>query len=111
MEELPAGEGDYDTKLTIDYTYKGEERSFASIGNGPIDALKRGLAVETGRRLRVLDYNEHALQEGSTAQAAAYIHLMDNDTGETTFGVGVSSNITRASFRALFSALNRLLQK
>jgi 2-isopropylmalate synthase len=29
-------------------------------------------------------------------------------TGKATFGVGVSSNITRASIRAIFSAMNRL---
>ncbi|HKL99594.1 MAG TPA: alpha-isopropylmalate synthase regulatory domain-containing protein, partial [Mobilitalea sp.] len=42
------------------------------------------------------------------AQAAAYIHMLDLTTGKTTFGVGISSNITRASIRAIFSALNRL---
>lgn len=109
MEEISAAEGDYNTRVTVEYTYEGEARSFSSTGNGPIDAVKHGLSQETGLDLRVLDYNEHALQEGSTAQAAAYIHLMDSKTGKTTFGVGVSSNITRASFRAMFSALNRLL--
>ena len=59
--------------------------------------------------LRLLDYNEHALQEGSGAQAASYIHLLDTQSGRATFGVGVSSNITRASFRAIFSAVNRFL--
>jgi 2-isopropylmalate synthase len=34
--------------------------------------------------------------------------MLNEQTGETTFGVGVSSNITRASIRAIFSALNRL---
>ncbi|MDE6876012.1 MAG: 2-isopropylmalate synthase [Lachnospiraceae bacterium] len=109
LEEIAMGENDYDTRVTAGYTYNGEERSFTSIGNGPIDALKRGLSAECGMELRLLDYNEHALQEGSTAQAAAYIHLLDVKSGRTTFGVGVSSNITRASFRAIFSAVNRLL--
>lgn len=61
-----------------------------------------------GREYRILDYTEHALTSGADAQAAAYIHLMDGDTGEVTWGVGVSSNITRASVRAIFSAMNRL---
>ena len=109
IEEVSCGAEDYDTSVTVEYTYNGEAQSFTSTGNGPIDAVKHGLATITGMDLRVLDYNEHALQEGSTAQAAAYIHLMDSNTGKTTFGVGVSSNITRASFRAMFSAVNRLL--
>ena len=61
-------------------------------------------------RIKVLDYSEHALRAGSTAQAAAYIHLMNEETGEATFGVGVSSNITRASIRGIFSAVNRLMK-
>jgi 2-isopropylmalate synthase len=34
--------------------------------------------------------------------------MKDNKTGKVTFGVGVSGNITRASIRGVFSALNRL---
>ncbi len=109
IEEMHTGEEGYDTRATIEYTYEGKETSFTADGNGPIDAVKRGLAMATGMQLRVLDYNEHALQSGSNAQAASYIHLMDNNTGKTTFGVGISSNITRASLRAMFSAVNRLL--
>ena len=48
------------------------------------------------------------LTSGSGAQAASYIHLMDVKTGKVTYGVGISSNITRASFRGIFSAVNRL---
>ena len=81
---------------------------FDAVGNGPIDAVKRGLQVTFGMNIRVLDYEEHALQNGSNAQAAAYIHMMDAESGRVTYGVGVSSNITRASVRAMFSAVNRL---
>jgi 2-isopropylmalate synthase len=70
--------------------------------------VQRGLAEELGIRIKVLDYEEHALQSGSNSQAAAYIHLLDAETGRVTYGVGVSSNITRASVRAIFSAVNRL---
>lgn len=84
------------------------EKVFESVGNGPIDALKNGLEKKLGIEMRVLDYNEHALTSGSGAQAASYIHLMDVRTGRTTYGVGISSNITRASFRGVFSAVNRL---
>jgi 2-isopropylmalate synthase len=34
--------------------------------------------------------------------------MLDAESGSVTYGVGVSSNITRASVRAVFSALNRL---
>lgn len=108
-EEIAAGENNFDTRVIVEYTYHGAPRSFTAVGNGPIDAVKRGIANECGMNLRLLDYNEHALQEGSGAQAASYIHLLDTQSGRATFGVGVSSNITRASFRAIFSAVNRFL--
>ncbi|MCH5252474.1 MAG: 2-isopropylmalate synthase [Lachnospiraceae bacterium] len=102
---------EFDTKVHVVYTDRGEEKTFDVEGNGPIDAVQRGLQQELGMSLKVLDYSEHALQQGSNAQAAAYIHLLDEREGKVTYGVGISSNITRASIRALFSAVNRLLEE
>ncbi len=99
---------EFDTKVTVVYTDRGTEKSFEAVGNGPIDAVKRGIGESLGVNIKILDYEEHALQSGSNSQAAAYIHLLDGDTGSVTYGVGVSSNITRASVRAIFSAVNRL---
>ncbi len=98
----------FDTKVSVIYTDHGEEKSFEAVGNGPIDAVQRGLQETLGISIKVLDYEEHALQSGSNSQAAAYIHLLDSNSGWVTYGVGESSNITRASIRALFSAVNRL---
>lgn len=101
-------QSEFDTKVTVTYTDHGEKKYFEAVGNGPIDAVQRGLQETLGVRIKVLDYEEHALQSGSNSQAAAYIHLLDADDGRVTYGVGVSSNITRASVRAIFSAVNRL---
>lgn len=96
------------TLAKVTYTDHGMEKSFEGVGNGPIDAVQRGLEEALGIQMKVLDYNEHALRSGSNAQAASYIHMMDQATGKVTYGVGVSSNITRASLRGIFSAVNRL---
>ena len=101
-------ESNFDTKVYVTYTDHGIEKNFEGVGNGPIDAVKRGIQEQLGIDIKILDYSEHALQSGSNSQAAAYIHLLDVNTGNVTYGVGVSSNITRASVRAIFSALNRL---
>lgn len=101
-------ETEFDTAVTVTYTDHGEEKQFDAVGNGPIDAVQRGLAEALGISIKILDYEEHALQSGANSQAAAYIHLLDSNTGNVTYGVGVSSNITRASVRAIFSAINRL---
>ena len=104
-----SGEGKtFETSIEVHYTDHGIERSFEAVGNGPIDAVRRGLHQNLGLDVKILDYEEHALQSGSNSQAAAYIHLLDSNSDHVTYGVGVSSNITRASVRAIFSALNRL---
>ena len=98
----------FTTVAVVTYSDHGETNPFEGVGNGPIDAVKRGLEEELGISIKVLDYSEHALTSGSGAQAASYIHLMDQKTGKVTYGVGISSNITRASLRGIFSAVNRL---
>ncbi len=101
-------QSEFDTRVFVTYTDAGIEKRFEAVGNGPIDAVQRGLQQELDTRIKILDYEEHALQSGSNSQAAAYIHLLDADSGNVTYGVGVSSNITRASVRAIFSAVNRM---
>ncbi|MBR5376259.1 MAG: 2-isopropylmalate synthase [Lachnospiraceae bacterium] len=99
---------DFDTQVRVTYTDHGITKEFEAVGNGPIDAVGRGLSNELGINVKVIDYEEHALTGGSNAQAAAYIHMLSPDDNKITYGVGVSSNITRASVRAVFSAVNRL---
>ena len=103
-----ANDSQFDTHVELTYTLNGVENTIEAVGNGPIDAVQRGLKESMNIKVKVLDYEEHALQGGSNAQAAAYIHLLDEEEGRVTYGVGVSSNITRASVRAIFSAVNRL---
>ena len=98
------------THAVLSLEFNGKNMTLDCYGNGPIDAVKKGLQKLVGRNLRLLDYSEHALTTGSEAQAAAYVSMKDLESGDTTFGVGISSNITRASIRAVFSAVNRLLQ-
>ena len=108
VEDVSDSDDSFDTRITLVYTDQGVEKTIEATGNGPIDAAKSALEQALGLNIKILDYSEHALREGSNAQAAAYIHMMDMDTKKVTYGVGISSNITRASIRAIFSALNRL---
>ena len=108
ITDTESADGEFATLAKVTYTDHGMEKTFEGVGNGPIDAVQRGLEEALGIQIKVLDYNEHALNSGSNAQAASYIHLMDKDSGRVTYGVGVSSNITRSSIRGIFSAVNRL---
>jgi 2-isopropylmalate synthase len=53
----------------------------------------------------VLDYAEHALTEGTDAQAASYVECSID--GKTFWGVGIDTNTATASMRAILSAVNR----
>ena len=103
-----AEEDKYNTEVQIWYTDNGDQKEFSAKGSGTIEAVQRGLQNVIGYPIKVLDYSQHALGEGTEAQAAAYIRLLNENTGATTYGVGVSTNITRASIRAIFSAVNRM---
>ncbi len=100
--------GEKDTKVELSFTYNGNDMVVNAIGNGPLDAVKIAVEEATNVNVKILDYTQHSLGEGSNAKAAAYICMEDEKTGNVTYGVGVSSNITRAGIRAFFSALNRL---
>lgn len=102
--------GDTDTHAIVQFIHQGVPMESQADGNGPIDAVKNALQKRIPMDIKVLDYSEHALSEGSHAKAAAYIHVMNRKTGKVTYGVGVSSNITRACIRALFSGLNRAVR-
>ena len=108
IEDISEQHDEYDTKVILTYTDHGVEKVIEGYGNGPIDAVKHGLCQQAGYNTRLTMYTEHALTKGSDSQAASYIQLVDAKTGESAFGVGISSNITRSSIRAIFSALNRL---
>ncbi|MCR5791879.1 MAG: 2-isopropylmalate synthase [Lachnospiraceae bacterium] len=108
IEDWSDNDDEFDTHVKIIYTDHGVEKLVEASGNGPIDATKRAMESELGMEVKILDYSEHALREGSNAQAAAYIHMLDTKTNKAIHGVGVSSNITRASIRAIFSAFNRI---
>ena len=108
IEDISDDQGKYDTKVILTYTDHGEERVIEGFGNGPIDAVKHGLCQQSGFHTKLTMYHEHALTLGSDSQAASYIELVNSDTGASAYGVGISSNINRSSFRAIFSALNRL---
>lgn len=79
-------------------------------GNGPIDAFFQSIqGLEIGS-YHFVNYSEHAISRGSGSKAVAYIQLM-TPGGNSVFGVGISSNINRASLRAILCAINRAIAK
>jgi 2-isopropylmalate synthase len=75
-------------------------------GNGPIDAFVHALRDSVDAELNVLDYAEHAIGQGSEANAVAYVETSEDD-GKVLWGVGVDPNIITASLRAVLNAHER----
>ncbi|QGZ30307.1 2-isopropylmalate synthase [Stutzerimonas stutzeri] len=90
--------------VDVEVASDGEIMHWRGIGKGPLEALVAGLPV----KLEIMDYYEHSIGAGSNARAAAYIEVR-LDGGRSLHGIGIDENITTASIRALFSALNRAL--
>ena len=85
----------------------GVEKVITGEGNGPVSAFVDAL-TSVGVRVRVLDYNEHALTAGGDAKAAAYVECeIENGEVEVHWGVGIDPDITTASLKAVMSAVNR----
>ncbi|HEX3799832.1 MAG TPA: 2-isopropylmalate synthase [Verrucomicrobiae bacterium] len=84
----------------------GKTVEFAGEGNGPLAALVHGFSQAGVPRFEITQYSEHAIGEGESATAIAYIQIKHDDK-RTRWGAGVDTNIELASVRAVLSALNR----
>ncbi|MEV6594262.1 2-isopropylmalate synthase [Streptomyces acidicola] len=90
--------------LTVEAEVDGAETTLVGTGNGPISAFfhaLQGIGVDA----RLLDYQEHTMSEGASAQAASYIEVAIGD--KVLWGIGIDANTTRASLKAVVSAVNR----
>ncbi|SDO11762.1 2-isopropylmalate synthase [Actinacidiphila guanduensis] len=90
--------------LTVEAEVDGVATTLTGTGNGPISAFFDALAG-IGVDARLLDYSEHTLSEGASAQAASYIECAID--GRVMWGIGIDPNTTRASLQAVVSAVNR----
>ena len=91
-------------KLAAAISVDGHTQDVEGTGNGPISAFCAALA-SVGIDARVLDYAEHAMTEGTDAQAASYVEVETG--GQVLWGVGIDTNTATASMRAIVSAVNR----
>ncbi|MFF5359596.1 2-isopropylmalate synthase [Streptomyces scabiei] len=90
--------------LTVEAEVDGAETTLVGTGNGPISAFFHALQG-IGIDARLLDYQEHTMSEGASSQAASYIEVAIED--KVLWGIGIDANTTRASLKAVVSAVNR----
>ncbi len=96
-------------KCTAQLLVDGAHKTISGEGNGPIAAFVAGLRDGLGIKIDVVDYSEHAISQGASAKAIAYVETTD-DAGQTRWGVGIDPSILTASLRAVVSAINGRLR-
>ena len=77
-------------------------------GHGVIDAFVQALNRHFGVNIRIQEYNEHALNTGSDADAVSYIQV--NINMQTYYGVAIHEDTVTASFNAILSACNQFIR-
>ena len=104
-ESAQNAEGKDRTLLTARMTNSGEQLIVQGEGAGSLDAFVKGLRDALPYDLKVLDYHEHSKGTGVDASAVAYVEMAID--GKELWGCGLHTDITRASMRAIISAINR----
>ena len=84
----------------------GEKRVIETAGNGRLDAVSNAIKTYFGISYELASYQEHAISEGSSAKAAAYVEIICK--GKPFWGVGIDEDIIKSSIAALVSAANKM---
>ena len=95
-------------KVTLEVD--GADKTAATRGNGPVDALFNAIREIVPHDASTLErYEVHAVTGGTDAQAEVTVRLEEN--GKTVMGQGADHDTLVASVRAYVNALNKLIVK
>ena len=100
------GQQDGQLRLTASVVTQGGTRQLEGHGNGLLSAAAHGLSRWVNAPFLIKDYHEHTLGERSDSRSVAYIRCLFQD-GSSRWGVGIDSDVARASLQALFNAVSR----
>ena len=93
-------------RLTASIATHGGTRQLEGQGNGLLSAAAQGLSRWISAPFVIKDYHEHTLGERSDSRSVAYIRCLFQD-GSSRWGVGIDSDVARASLQALLNAVSR----
>ncbi|HDR2624779.1 2-isopropylmalate synthase [Enterobacter cancerogenus] len=97
-------EQDGQLRLTASILTEGGTRQLDGQGNGLLSAAANGLSRWINAPFAIKDYHEHTLGERSDSRSVAYIRCLFQD-GSSRWGVGIDSDVARASLQALLNAV------
>ena len=116
-DPMPVALGDYSSQsqangqldFRADLRMNGKRKTLRGRGNGllsgAVDALRQAFDLD----LSIQDYHEHTLGQRSDSRSVAYIRCIFGDN-QSAWGVGIDSDVSRASLQALLNALSNHLQ-
>ena len=116
-DDVPYPNGHMPSSAIVEIRVGDESRIAGSVGNGPVnaldlamrDALKNFYPAIAGMHLT--DYKVRVISSGSATDSTIRV-LIDSTDGQAVWTtVGVSTDITEASFRALTDSYEYLLSK
>ncbi len=89
---------------TVTVSCGGTAITRETAGNGRLDAVSNAVKEALGISYTIVTYKEHALENGSSSEAAAYVGIETSDG--IFWGAGIDTDIIVASVNALVSAVN-----
>jgi 2-isopropylmalate synthase len=91
---------------TVRLRVRGEVKQGAAIGNGPVDAVYRAIAMVTGTSAKLTRWDIHAVTGGTAAMGEVTVQL--EAESRRILGRGASTDVIEASAKAYVDGLNRL---
>ena len=96
-------------RAELELEIDGQTKSWASTGDGPVDATFNAIKALVPHDARLQLYQVNAVTQGTDAQAEVVVRLEED--GKTVQGQGADTDTMVASARAYVNALNKLLVK
>ncbi|GHV18439.1 2-isopropylmalate synthase [Planctomycetales bacterium] len=85
-----------------------EEREGRADGNGPVSAFVGAIQTLVAEKIALADYQQMSIDAGADARALSCVTLKCGDA--VAHGIGINTNTTQATVRAVVAALNRAIR-
>ncbi len=87
----------------------GEVLEEVAIGSGPLDASFKAINRMLGMDIKLDSFSLNAVTDGEDAVGEAVVKL-DNGSGQTYTGTGLSTDIIESSIRAYVNGINKMME-
>ena len=91
----------------VEIEYLGKRQNVEAEGNGHLDCVSNAIKKVLQKDSVLESYTQHALEEKSSSQAAAYVCVVAD--GKAYWGTGIHADIMTSSVKALVTAINKML--